>query len=151
MSNRKPRVSIALPVYEGEALVGRAIETTLAQSFEDFELIISDNASTDGTEDICRSYAAQDQRVSYHRNQTNIGASRNFNRAFELCSGHYFKWQAHDDEVAPNFLERCVEVLDEDASVVSAFSRMSVIDEQGAIIRENVPLRPPKVNSTKPH
>lgn len=150
MDKRRSRVSIGLPVFDGEAFVGQAIESTLAQSFEDFELVISDNASTDGTEDICQSYAAKDRRIRYYRNQTNLGASKNFNRVFELSLGTYFKWESYDDVIAPNFLSRCVEILDEDASVVLAFSRMSIIDEHGGVIKQNLPLRPENVNSRKP-
>lgn len=150
MNKRIPRVSIALPVFNGEGLVERAIESVLAQSFDDFELVISDNGSTDGTEDICRSYAAKDQRIRYYRNHTNLGGSKNFTRSFELCSAEYFRWQSHDDELAPDFLLRCVEILDEDPSVVLAFSKMSIIDEHRTVIKQDLPLRPPKVDSRKP-
>ena len=133
MDNRTPRVSIALPVFNGEGLIDRSIDSILVQSFEDFELVISDNGSTDRTEEICRSYAAKDQRIRYYRNHTNIGGAKNFAHAFELCSAEYFKWQSHDDELAPDFLLRCVEILDQNPSVVLAFSRMQIIDEDGNV------------------
>ena len=79
-----PRVSIGLPVYNGDNFVGQAIESLLAQTYEDIELIVSDNASTDGTEDICRTFAAQDERVRYFRNAENIGLVRNYNQTFTL-------------------------------------------------------------------
>ena len=69
----RSRVSIGLPVYNGEAFLTESIESLLAQTFDDFELIISDNASTDGTEEICRSFAAADARIQYHREPTNQG------------------------------------------------------------------------------
>lgn len=127
----KARVSIGLPVYNGENYLAQALDSLLAQTFEDFEIIISDNASTDHTEEIGRDYAAKDPRVRYSRNEQNIGAGPNFNRAFELATGAYFKWAAHDDLCAPEFLQRCVEVLDGDPSVVLCYSKIEIIDGQG--------------------
>jgi glycosyltransferase involved in cell wall biosynthesis len=105
-------VSIGLPVFNGEEFLSYAIGSILAQTYTDFELIISDNASTDGTEAICREYAASDRRIRYYRNDRNLGAAVNFNRTFELASGEYFKWAAHDDMLAPEYLEQCVAALD---------------------------------------
>lgn len=122
---------MGLPVYNGENFVREAIDSILAQTFGDFELIISDNASTDGTEEICREYARRDGRVSYHRNAANVGASANYTRSFELTSGEYFKWAAHDDVCLPTFLERCVEALDSDPSVVLCHTRTRTIDATG--------------------
>lgn len=136
MSIESPKVSIGLPVYNGENFVREAIDSILSQTFEDFELIISDNASVDQTEEICRAFAAQDERVRYFRNQENVGASRNFTRVFELASGEYFKWAAHDDVCLPDFLSRCVEVLDQDPSVVLCQSRAASIGADGEIIRQ---------------
>ena len=97
MSNHNPRVSIGLPVYNGERFLPQALDSILAQTFEDFELIISDNASTDTTEEICRTYATQDQRIHYHRHEQNRGAAWNFNYIVPLARGEYFKWAADDD------------------------------------------------------
>ena len=110
----KPRVTIGMPVYNGAALVGAALESILAQTLTDFELIISDNASTDATAEVCRSYAAKDRRIRYYRNEKNLGAAPNFNRVVELATNGvpYFKWAAHDDVIAPTFLEKCARVLD---------------------------------------
>lgn len=135
MTTHKPRVSIGLPVYNGERLLRQALDAILAQTFEDFELIISDNASTDSTPEICKAYAAKDPRVKYFRNDHNIGISRNFNRTFELSSGEYFKWSAHDDLMAPDFLEKCVEVLDRDPTVVLCYPKAIDIDEEGKELR----------------
>lgn len=112
-----PRVSIGIPVYNGENYLEQALDSILAQSFQDFEVIISDNASTDRTEEICRAYAKKDARVRYHRNEKNIGSGKNFNQVFELAKGEYFKWTAHDDVCGPGFVESCVKVLDGDPSV----------------------------------
>jgi glycosyltransferase involved in cell wall biosynthesis len=108
----------------------------LGQTYREFELVISDNASTDETERICRSYAARDSRVRYHRQPTNIGAIRNFNTVFELSQGEYFKWAAHDDLCAPQFLERCVDVLDRDPEVAWCHTRSTHIDIEGDVIDE---------------
>src|SRR3546814_4612052 len=102
-----------MPVYNGERYVASAIESLLAQDFEDFELIISDNGSTDRTEEICREFASRDPRIRYVREEENQGASWNFNRVFELARGEYFRWACHDDACEPTHLSRCVELLDE--------------------------------------
>lgn len=131
-----PYVSIGLPVYNGEQYLRETLDSILAQTFTDFELIISDNASTDNTEGICREYADRDKRISYYRNLKNIGAAGNYNRTFELSSGRYFKWAAHDDLIAPEFLERCVAVLDSEPSVVVCYTREVCIDEKGQPLRK---------------
>jgi glycosyltransferase involved in cell wall biosynthesis len=113
-----------------------AIESLLAQTYSDFELIISDNASTDGTEEICQSFVKLDSRIQYRRSEVNRGAAWNFNRAFQLSRGYYFKWAAHDDLQHPWFLQRCVSVLEQDPSVVLSFSRTQFIDDDGMPIRE---------------
>lgn len=129
-----PRLSIGMPVFNGESFVSEALDSLLSQTFEDFELIISDNASTDGTEAICRAYAARDPRVKYHRNEQNCGAARNFNRCFALARGEYFKWAAHDDKCEPPFLQQCVEVLDRWPEVVLCHPRTAVIAADGAFL-----------------
>jgi glycosyltransferase involved in cell wall biosynthesis len=135
VSERTPRVSIGLPVFNGERYLARALDSLVAQDFEDFELIISDNASTDGTSEICQEYAGRDRRINVHRNERNIGAVGNFNRTLQLSSGDYFKWAAHDDWCAPEFLSRCVEVLDEDPSMILCFTAMGVADAEGRVFR----------------
>ncbi|MBD1918049.1 MULTISPECIES: glycosyltransferase [Cyanophyceae] len=138
MTNRSgPQISIGLPVYNGDNFLGQALDSILAQTFADFELIISDNASTDKTETICRTYSAKDPRIHYIRNQENLGASANFNQAFALSSGKYFKWIAHDDLHNPKFLEKCFQVLDQDPSVVLVYSKATTIDPNGKTIRKD--------------
>jgi glycosyltransferase involved in cell wall biosynthesis len=131
---RAPRVSIGLPVFDGERFLSDAIETVLAQTYTDFELIISDNASTDGTRAICRHYAASDERIRYYRNDRNLGAAINFNRTFELASGEYFKWAAHDDMLAPEYLERCVAALDAHPDAVLCQTLVHQIGERGEFL-----------------
>lgn len=130
-SAARPRVSVGLPVRDGERFLVETLDSLLAQTFTEFELIISDNGSTDATRGICEARAAADRRVRYYRNDRNLGARWNFNRVFELSTGEYFKWAAYDDLLAPSYLERCVEVLDRDPSIVVCFSRAAVIDEEG--------------------
>jgi glycosyltransferase involved in cell wall biosynthesis len=126
-----PRVSIGLPVYNGEEYLKYALDSILSQTYEDFELIVSDNGSTDRTEKICRDYASKDKRIRYYRNDKNLGAAWNFNHVFELSSGEYFKWATHDDLYAPDFLRKCIELLDKDPSVVLCHTKTTWIDPQG--------------------
>lgn len=130
------RLSIGLPVYNGERFLTDAIASLLAQTFTDFELIISDNASVDATPRICADFAARDPRIRYVRNSRNLGAAPNYNRVFALSSGEYFKWASHDDVCAPTYLARCVEVLDRDPAVVLCYPRASIIDESGRVLRD---------------
>jgi glycosyltransferase involved in cell wall biosynthesis len=136
MVNKKPRVSIGLPVFNGESFLAQTLDSILAQTYSDFELIISDNASTDKTEEICQAYATRDHRIRYFRNATNLGAAKNYNRVFELSSGEYFKWAAHDDLCAPEYLERCVEVLDRGPAVAACHPRTRIIDEHGGHLED---------------
>ncbi len=116
--NTNPRVSIGLPVYNGENFLEEAVGSILNQTFHDFELIISDNGSTDKTQEISERYAALDPRIRYYRHSRNRGAAWNFNHVFHLSRGSYFKWAAHDDLITPGFLENAVKVLDDDPEVV---------------------------------
>jgi len=129
-----PRVSIGLPVYNGERYIEDAINSILTQTYTDLELIIVDNASTDRTPRICREYAAKDKRIRYYRNKVNIGAVANFNRAFKFSSGEYFKWAAHDDVLAPEFLAKCIDILDSNPSIVLCHSKTARIDEHGKLV-----------------
>jgi glycosyltransferase involved in cell wall biosynthesis len=139
MTIDKPRVSIGLPVYNGDSFLKETLDSLLAQTYGCFELIISDNASTDQTEDICRAYAAQDQRIRYYRNKENIGMGRNFNRVLELSSGHYFKWATADDVCKPDYLARCVDVLDRNSGVVVVYPKTQFVDETGNVLDRDDP------------
>ncbi|HET6349260.1 MAG TPA: glycosyltransferase family 2 protein [Candidatus Krumholzibacteria bacterium] len=144
-----PRVSIGLPVYNGDAFLADAIDTLLAQTYRDFELIISDNASTDGTEAICRERAARDPRIRYVRHATNQGAMRNFNVVVEMARGEYFKWAAHDDMHEPTHVQRCVEALDRHADVVLACTKLIDIDDDGR--RKDVDVPHLRWDSSRPN
>ena len=134
MQAKVPRVSIGMPLYNAEVYLTETLESILSQSFRDFELIISDNASTDRTQEICRYYASKDSRIRYYRNQENLGATKNFNRVFELSVGEYFKWAAYDDPCAPEYLQLCVEALDQNPDRIMAYPRTILINAQGGVI-----------------
>ena len=129
-----PRVSIGLPVYNGENFIDQAIESIINQTFSDLELIITDNASQDQTQRICESWVAKEPRIRYYRSKINTGAARNFDYAFKLSVGEYFKWAAHDDVCDPRFVERCVEVLDRDPGVVLAYTKVKIIDKNSNLL-----------------
>ena len=108
-----PTVSIGLPVYNGEKYLRLALDCIVQQEFADFELIISDNASTDGTQEICQEYAARDKRLSViFANESNTGAAANFNRVFELAQAEFFKWATHDDEFHFSLIRCCLETFE---------------------------------------
>jgi glycosyltransferase involved in cell wall biosynthesis len=116
-----PLVSIGMPVYNGARYIREALDSLLGQTFTDFELIISDNASTDSTEAICREYAAKDQRIRYIRQSQNLGASGNFKFVLDEALGEYFMWAAHDDRWDRKFVEMMVQILDSDSKAGLAF------------------------------
>src|SRR4051794_2178436 len=129
MTSKEPVLSIGLPVYNGEQYLVSTLESIIAQSFTNFELIISDNGSTDATPEICQRFAMHDPRIRYFRNPNNLGSAKNYVRVFELARGKYFKWNGHDDPLAPDLLERCVSILEQDETIVLAFGKMHGIDE----------------------
>jgi glycosyltransferase involved in cell wall biosynthesis len=136
-------------VFNGEKYLKEALDSILAQTYRDFELIISDNASTDRTQQICREYATKDSRIRYYRNDKNLGVPRNFNRVFELSLGEYFKWAADDDVHASEFLRKCVSILDKDPSIVLCHSKTGSIDEDGHWVGNYD--RMWRISSRKPH
>jgi glycosyltransferase involved in cell wall biosynthesis len=128
---RGPRVTIGVPVYNGARYLEPCLDSLLAQTYEDIEIVISDNASTDRTPEICRAYRERDERVRYHRHSHNIGAAANFNYLPRHTRGELFKWAAHDDWCAPEFVERCVAALDQSPGDVLAFPRTIFVDAMG--------------------
>lgn len=131
-----PRVSVGLPVYNGEEFLEEAIDSLLAQTFEDFELLLSDNASTDRTAEICRRYASRDPRVRYWRNDRNIGGMRNATLTFWRARGEYFRWAAHDDVCEPTMLQRLVDELDARPDVALCCAAAIMIDVNGDPLRD---------------
>ena len=131
-----PRIGIGLPVYNGGRFLAETLDSLLAQTFGDFELIISDNASTDSTEEICHSYARRDKRIRYVRNEANHGLAANYRGVLDASSCEYFRWANSDDLFAPESLARCAEVLDRDPGVVLTYPKTRLIDAHGAVIGE---------------
>ncbi len=134
MTQSSPLLSIGLFVYNGERFLRETLDSLLGQTFRDYELIISDNGSTDNTQSICEEYATADSRIRYHRNPANLGAGWNIRRVFSLATGKYFKWAACDDLYEPTFLEKCVTALETDPSYILAHAKTRVIDENGQFL-----------------
>lgn len=111
-------VSIGLPVRNAGSRVTEVVHSVLAQTYPDLELVISDNGSTDDTEDVCRALAKEDDRVKYHRQPENIGLMNNFIHVMRHATGTYFRWIGDDDRVHPEMASRCAEVLDTDPRLV---------------------------------
>jgi glycosyltransferase involved in cell wall biosynthesis len=130
-ATRAPRVTVGVPVRNGMPFLREALDSLIGQTYTDLEIIISDNASTDETEEVSREYAARDPRIRYVRHHKNIGAAGNYIRCVELARGEYFRWAAGDDSSAPTFIERCVEVLDSMPDVVKVHPRSVLIDGSG--------------------
>jgi glycosyltransferase involved in cell wall biosynthesis len=137
-----PKVTIGMPVYNGERFVEEALQSLLGQTFGDFELIVSDNASTDRTGSICRDYAARDPRIHYICNKTNVGFCRNQNRVYQLARGEYFLLAHHDDLRSRVYLEQTLQVMESDHSIVVCYTKTRDIDECGRPLpRQDPPLR----------
>lgn len=139
-----PKVSIGLPVYNGERYLAVMIDSILTQTYQDFELIISDNCSTDRSQEISRQYATQDSRVRFFPSEVNKGVAWNYRRVFELASGPYFRWAPCDDVFAPDSVAACVEVLDTHPDAVLCYPKTILIDGAGAVIKpydDNLDLR----------
>lgn len=124
-----PTLTIGLPVYNGEAYLEQAIDALLGQSYGDFRLLISDNASTDATPAILDRYARVDRRIEIIRQPTNIGGSRNFAFLIDHASSEYFMWAAHDDVFAPTAVERCLDALVEDRTAAMCCADVAFIHE----------------------
>jgi glycosyltransferase involved in cell wall biosynthesis len=138
ISNEKqavPTVSIGMPVYNGEAYIRQAIDSVISQTFTDFELVISDNCSTDGTEMICKEYIKKDSRIKYIQQPVNIGAINNFNFLLKHARGLYFTWLTCDDFLDASFLEVIVQYLDKHADVALCFSDSSDV-KNGTVVRK---------------
>ncbi len=145
-----PEITIGLPVYNGERYLRAALDSLLSQEFQNFEVVISDNASTDGTADICKSYASQDKRIRFYRNVSNIGSGPNYRRVFELSRSKLFKWHAHDDLCYPSFLSRCYDVMKAaPSSTVLVYPRCQFIGEHGEPI--NRPSDSLESSARQPH
>jgi glycosyltransferase involved in cell wall biosynthesis len=122
VTNSTPKVSIGVPVYNGERTLRAALESLVNQTFSDFEIIISDNASNDGTEAICKEYMARDPRIRYVRQSSNIGPIENFKWVLDAAKTEYFMWSAADDVRSNDYLGANVEFLEDNPSFVASTS-----------------------------
>ncbi|MEW6140988.1 MAG: glycosyltransferase family 2 protein [Thermodesulfobacteriota bacterium] len=132
MSYKTPEISVALPVYNGERHMREAIESVLSQTFDDLELVIVDNASSDSTWEICQEYSRLDERVHTYRNTTNIGSYRNFARALQLTRGNYFLWLAHDDILEETYLAKCHSFLSSHPDYWCCYANTIVISPESS-------------------
>jgi glycosyltransferase involved in cell wall biosynthesis len=124
---KKPTVSIGMPVYNGAKYIKEALDSLLAQTYTDFELIISDNASTDSTQAICEEYASKDNRIRYIRQNENIGAVKNFQFVLDESVGEYFMWAAHDDLWGKSFIDNALNLLLEDSNIGFVFPSFQLV------------------------
>ncbi len=146
---RRVQVSIGLPVFNGERYLKQALDSILSQTFQDFELVISDNGSSDSTELICREYASADRRIRYQQQTYTHAVTWNFRQVALLASGEYFLWVAADDTLVPTYVERCLEVLHQHPEVVLCYSKAIVMDEEGNCLRREE--QQLDAHSEKPH
>lgn len=138
----QPKVSIGMPVYNAEKYLRQTLDSLLNQSFTDFEIVISNNGSTDQTRSICDEYSLKDSRIKVDHNTVNQGASWNFNHVVEMASGQYFMWAAHDDLWHPQYVEKCVAVLDSNQQAVLCYTATEEIDALGKTYKKNFGIKP---------
>lgn len=145
--NDRPAISVGMPVYNGDRYVESALRSVLEQSFDDFELIVCDNASTDRTPEIVRDLAAGDRRIRYSCNERNLGAAGNYNHAFALARAPYFRWMNADDLIDPELHALCFRALEDHPDAVLAYGGTHLIDADGAVTGDyddNLDLRDPR-------
>jgi glycosyltransferase involved in cell wall biosynthesis len=140
-----PRVSFAIPVRNGERFLGRALDSLLAQDFDDFEIVVCDNASTDKTPAVMRRYAERDPRVRCILNEEDIGQIENFNRVYELSRGEFFRWMGADDWLEPEYARKCVAVLDTRPDAVGVTTQWRFMDDAGRV--ESIDVAGPRVDA----
>ncbi|MBI2033731.1 MAG: glycosyltransferase [Candidatus Liptonbacteria bacterium] len=137
MGSKEKLVSIGLATHNGQSYLREALDSLLAQTYRNFELVISDNASTDDTPRICEEYAKKDRRIKYIRQRSNIGHARNFEYLKKNARGEYFIWASDDDKRAPTFVERCIAALDADKEAIAAISKLMHFDDLGRTQKED--------------
>ncbi|MBX6382551.1 MAG: glycosyltransferase family 2 protein [Microbispora sp.] len=131
MSPHDTLVSIGLPVRNAAGRVAEVVKCVLAQDHENLELIISDNASTDETEEVCRELARADRRVRYHRQAENIGILNNFTTVIRLARGSYFRWIGDDDRLDPRCVSRCLDRFAEDGRLILVTTQIAYTGPDG--------------------
>ena len=128
----RPKITVGLPIYNGEKYMRESIESILNQDYSDFDFIISDNASTDSTAEICHEYMKNDNRIKYFRNEKTIGVGNNYTKVVELAEGSdYFMWAAHDDIWYETFLSKTLKALENNPNATLCCTKVTFIDLQG--------------------
>lgn len=133
--SNQPLVSIGIPVYNGENYISEALDSIVNQTYKNLEIIISDNASIDKTQEICESYQKQDERIKYFRFDENQGAAINFNNTFKVAKGTYFKWASHDDYLDTTYIEKCVDYLEKNPQTHLCHSRKNIVNKKSITIK----------------
>lgn len=136
MDSSFPLLSVGIPVYNGEKYIGECLDSLLNQTFTDFDITICDNCSTDNTELICLDYQKKDNRIKYHRNESNIGITENYNRVFKLSKGKYFKWSSANDICLPTLFEKCIDILNSQPDVALCYTNTNIINGGGRVLKE---------------
>ena len=135
---KAPLVTVGVPLYNAEKYVEQALTSLLSQTFEDFEIVVCDNASTDRTREIVLQLAEHDSRIRFYRNRKNRGLVFNFNRVYELGRGEFFRWHAYDDFCQPTYLEECMRVLRDNPDVIGSYSLGYQVDGSGTVVNTQV-------------
>lgn len=131
MQHSDTLVSVGLPVYNASDRIAGVVRSVLEQDHENLELVICDNASTDDTEEVCRALAAEDSRIAYHRNATNVGLLNNFVGAMGLARGEYFRWIGDDDSLDPRYVSRCLDAFAEDDRLILVTTQIEYTGPDG--------------------
>ncbi|MBI4224881.1 MAG: glycosyltransferase family 2 protein [Candidatus Sungbacteria bacterium] len=134
------KVFIGMPAYNGERFIREAIESIINQSYADWILFISDDASTDNTPTICKEYAKKDSRIVYYRQEKNLGIFPSFKFLLDRAESEYFMWAAHDDIREKDYLKVCVEHMEQNTKLGLATTRMAAIDSFGRTLVEELAL-----------
>ena len=136
MNSESPLVSIGMPVYNAENFLAEALDSLISQSYSNFEILISDNCSSDRTQEISEDYVSRDSRIRYIKQPKNWGAAFNYNYVVHNTTGKYFKWAAHDDICGPDFLQICVTQLEIDPTISLAATKTTIIDKDGREVKQ---------------
>jgi len=121
-----PKLTIGMPVYNGKKFLKKRLDSLLTQTFTDFELIISDDASTDSTPLICKEYAKKDKRIHFIQQKKNMGHIYNYNFVLQGAKSKYFAWAAQDDIISPTYLEKNIQILESNKNIVGSISKMEI-------------------------
>lgn len=127
-------ISIVLPVYNGERFLRASIDSVLAQTYKNWELLVVDDCSTDSTADIVQEYVQKDARIQYYKNEKNLRLPRNLNRGFSLARGNYLTWTSDDNVFWPTALEKMYNALKDDPEAQFAYASCDIIDEEDKVI-----------------